>query len=206
MKSGNYITIKHWSGRQHNWPQLCNNIYPIIKGGTMEEQQMEDRLWNYIDGLGDDAENSAIENLLATQLEWKNKYRELLEVHALMSHSELEEPSLRFTKNVMEQIARYQVAPATRNYINNHIIWGIGGFFVLMVLGFLVYGFGQINWSQGSSPGWMSQYHLDKKMDWSKMLNPTFTSVFLLINVVLGLVLLDMYLHRKNNTLPHKGI
>ena len=43
-------------------------------------------------------------------------------------------------------------------------------------------------------------------MDWSKMLNPTFTSVFLLINVVLGLVLLDMYLHRKNNTLPHKGI
>ena len=93
---------------------------------------MEERLWNYIDGLSAAEERSAIEQLLESNVEWHSKYRELLEVHKLLKETELEEPSMRFTRNVMEEISRLQIAPATRNYINKKIIYGLGAFFVAL--------------------------------------------------------------------------
>ena len=86
-----------------------------------------------------------IEQLLQNDAEWKTKYDELLQVNELLQSSELEAPSLRFTKNVMEEIARLHIAPATKSYINKKIIWGIGFFFIAMLLGFLIYGFGQMS-------------------------------------------------------------
>lgn len=169
------------------------------------QQNMENRLWDFIDGSGNAEERTAIEKLIAENLEWQRKYRELLEVHQLMSGSELEAPSLRFTKNVMEEIARYQVAPATKSYIDKKIIWGIGSFFIIMILGFVIYGFAQVNWSAGSSTGIVSQYNekLDK-IEWSKFFNNTYTTIFMMVNVVLGLVLLDLYLGRRKKQSTHK--
>src|SRR5215213_8207408 len=105
-----------------------------------QQQQIEERLWTYIDGQCAADEQSAIEKLLQSNVEWQSKYRELLEVHQMLQQSELEEPSLRFTRNVMEEIARMQIAPAAKSYINKKIIYGIGGFFITMIVGFLIYG------------------------------------------------------------------
>jgi hypothetical protein len=157
---------------------------------------MDERLWEYIDGNSDETEKKFIDELLRSNLEWRDKYAELLEVHQLMqSHLELEEPSMRFTQNVMEDIAKYQIAPATKSYINKNIIRGIGGFFIIMVLGMIVYGFAQVNWSTTGSD---STLPVDfSAVDWSKMLNNTYMNIFMMVNVVLGLVLLDMYLGKK---------
>src|SRR5215213_5876555 len=111
------------------------------------QQQMEERLWNYIDGASETEERSAIQKLLDSNVEWQSTYKELLEVHQLLHSSELEEPSMRFSRNVMEEIGRLQIAPATKNYINKKIIYGLGAFFIVMIAGFLVFGFSQINWS-----------------------------------------------------------
>src|SRR3981081_1327101 len=116
-----------------------------------KEQQIEIQLWDYIDGLTPVNEKSSIEKLISENMEWKTKYHELLELRSLINSAELEEPSLRFTKNVMEGIAKYNIAPATKKYINNKIIWGITIFFLAAITGFLIYGIGQINWKQGSS-------------------------------------------------------
>jgi hypothetical protein len=156
-------------------------------------RDMDERLWNYIDGTSEIAERSAIEQLIQTNAEWKAKYHELLEVNSLLQSSELEEPSLRFTKNVMEEIARLHIAPATGTYINNRIIWGIGIFFIAVIVGFLVYGFGQIDWS--SSEGKMPVDF--GKIDYSKFFSNTYMNVFIMVNVVLGLFLLDRYLANK---------
>ncbi len=43
--------------------------------------EIEVRLWEYIDGFSDAQEKSAIEKLIAENAEWKAKYHELLEVH-----------------------------------------------------------------------------------------------------------------------------
>ncbi|HLX67703.1 MAG TPA: hypothetical protein VKR41_11930, partial [Puia sp.] len=68
---------------------------------------MEERLWDFIDGLSSPTEKSAIEALIAANLEWKRKYHELLDIHQLATGSGLDEPSMRFTRNVMETIARH---------------------------------------------------------------------------------------------------
>jgi len=114
---------------------------------------------------------------------------------------------LRFTKNVMERIAKYQIAPATRSYINNKIIWGIGFFFIALVVGFLVYGFGQIDWNANNDtklPIDISKIDINK-VDFSKFFNNTYVNVFMMINVVLGLMLLDRYLASKKKKLQKEA-
>lgn len=168
----------------------------------MNTQQMEERLWSYIDGVSEPEEKSAIEQLLQSNVEWQSKYRELLEVHQLLQQSELEEPSMRFTMNVMEEIARLKIAPATKSYINKKIIYGIGAFFLVMILGFLIYGFSQIDWAAGNNS--KSVIPIDfGKVDFSVFFNNTYVNMFMMLNVVLGLMFLDRYLNKKRQERMH---
>ena len=154
----------------------------------------EQRLWDYIDGISDAKEKTLIEQLIETQAAWKVKYHELLEVQQLLQSSELDEPSMRFTRNVMEEISKLQIAPATKSYINKNIIRGLAIFFISMVVGFLVYGFGQIDWT---SPG-DSALPVDfSRVDYSRMFNNDWINAFMMINVILGLFLFDRYLAAK---------
>ena len=158
------------------------------------QQNIEERLWDYIDGISSVNEKSAVAALLESNAEWKAKYHELLEVNHLMRSTELEAPSMRFSKNVMEEIAKLHIAPATKTYINKKIIWGIGFFFIALIVGFLVYGFGQIDWNAKGD----TKLPVDlSKVDYSKIFNNTYVNVFMMINVVLGLFLLDRYLANK---------
>ena len=165
--------------------------------------QMEERLWDYIDGLSSLTEQSAIEALIAENMEWQRKYKELLNVHQMMHETELDAPSMRFSKNVMEEIARLHVAPATKTYINKNIIRSIGAFFLAMIAGFLVYCLGQFKWSgSGSSSTFLPRYDLNidskmKEFNWGKVFNSGYTNVFMLVLDIIGLVMLDMYLQRK---------
>jgi len=159
------------------------------------EMNMEERLWDYIDGLSSTDEKSFIEQLITENAHWKAKYEELLDTHQLMkNHLELDAPSMRFTQNVMEEIARLQITPATKNYINSKIIWGIGIFFLTLLTGMIGYGLSQINWTSGGD----TNLPVDlTKVNWNVMFNNTYTNVFIMINIVLGLILLDMYLNKK---------
>ncbi|HET6256900.1 MAG TPA: hypothetical protein VFE32_22705 [Puia sp.] len=164
-----------------------------------EEVNIEDRLWDYIDGLNSPAEKTAVEALIAANAEWQRKYKELLNVHQLMSSSELDEPSMRFTRNVMEEIARYQVAPATKTYINKNIIRGIGAFFLSLITGLLVFCLTQVKWSSAgnlSKKGPSFDIGFDK-IDYGKLFGSLPVTLFMFITVILGLVLLDMYLQQK---------
>jgi len=184
--------------------------YKWIKVKDMNtEQTIEDRLWEYIDGIS--SERSAIENLLATNREWQHKYQELLNVHQLLNDSELDAPSMRFTKNVMEEIARHHVAPAARTYINKNIIRSIGAFFLTLIVGFIVWIFAHVSWGAGDNNtssllNTKPDLGLDKplsninNLDYSKAINGTWLSLFMLISVIMGFVLLDMYLQRKKRS------
>src|ERR1700722_17085153 len=201
MKYERYTANNHLTADLKNWSELYTD--PTIKSMNTK-QPIEDRLWDYIDGISSPAERSAIDELLAANLEWQQKYRDLLNVHQLLNTSELDEPSMRFTKNVMEEIARHHVAPATKTYINKNIIRGIGAFFLTMILGFVTYILAQFKWSaagSGSSTilGTNPNLNLERlnTVNVSKAFNSTYITVFLLIAVVMGFMLLDMYLQRK---------
>jgi hypothetical protein len=93
----------------------------------------------------------------------------------------------------MEEISKLHIAPATKTYINKNIIRGIAIFFITLIVAFLAYGFGQIDWTaQGDT-----KMPVDlSKVDYSKFFNNTYMNVFMMINVVLG-VLLDRFLANK---------
>jgi hypothetical protein len=161
--------------------------------------EIEARLWAYIDGFSEAQEAAEIQRLIEENAVWRARYHELLEVHSLIAASELEQPSLRFTMNVMDQIAKFQIAPATKAYINKKIIWGIALFFITTIVGFLVYGFSQMDWSKAGDSKTSFGFDLNK-LDYSEMFKNNFVNVFMMLNVVLGLMLLDRYLsnRRKN--------
>lgn len=163
------------------------------------QHNIEERLWNFIDGTVSSDEKSVIEKLLGSDAEWKAKYHELLQVNNLLKSSAMEEPSMRFTKNVMEEISKLHIAPATKSYINKKIIWGIGFFFITLIVGFLIYGFGQMDFT--SDPETTLSKNINKidfsKLDLSKFFSNTWVNVFMMVNVVLGLFLLDVYLSNK---------
>ncbi len=163
-----------------------------------KNEDMEFRLWDYIDGQGNDKERSAIEQLIAANSQWRMKYEELIDVHSLMQNVELEQPSMRFTKNVMEEIAKFHIGPATKKYIDQKVIWSIGIFFITVIVGFVIYGFSQVDWSAGGSDNGVFGINFSE-VDYNRMFNNTYINLFMMLNVVLGLMLLDRYLSNRNN-------
>jgi hypothetical protein len=164
-----------------------------INNEFSKDEEIEARIWAYIDGLSE--EESFVEQLIRENAEWRAKYHELLELNQLLHATELEHPSMRFTKNVMEEITKVHIAPATKVYINKNIIRGIAAFFITVIVGFLVYGFSQVDWSVGNSD---SSVGIDfTQVDYSKIFNNTFVNIFIMANVILGLMLLDRYLTSK---------
>ena len=164
-----------------------------INNEFSHDEEMEARIWAYIDGLSE--EKSFIEQLIRENAVWRAKYNELIELNQFLHATELEQPSMRFTKNVMEEISKIQIAPATKEYINKYIIRGIAAFFITVIVGFLIYGFSQVNWSAGNAS---SHAGIDfTQVDYSRMFNNTFVNLFMMANIILGLMLLDRYLTSK---------
>lgn len=160
------------------------------------QRSMEERLWEFIDGHSTAEEHSVIEKLLQDDAEWKSRYNELLQVNEMLRDSELEQPSLRFTKNVMEEISKLHIAPATKNYLNQKIIWGIGIFFIAMLVAILIFGFSQAL-GTSSEP---SRFNVSKeieKFDLSRFFSNAWVNGMMMVNVVIGLFLLDNYLSSR---------
>jgi hypothetical protein len=166
------------------------------------EQEMEKRIWEFIDGHCSEEEKGVIRQQLADNPVWRSKFDELMTVHNLLRQEALEMPSMRFTKNVMEEITRFQVAPATKNYINKNVIRGISAFFLIMIGGLFIYFLGEIHWSGNSTGTLLPAYNLGaSKLNWGKMLNNSYVTIFMGISAILGLILIDKYLQtRKNRT------
>ena len=159
-------------------------------------QNMDSRLWEYIDGMGSEAERSLIENLIATNQAWREKYHELMDFNSSLPELvDLEVPSMRFTRNVMEEIGRHHIAPSANSYINKRIIYGIAGFFLALITGFLIYAIGQIDWSVS---GGQSTLPIDfSKVNYSRVFSNNYVNAFMILNSVLGLMLLDRYLAQQ---------
>lgn len=168
----------------------------------MNRLEMEEKLWSYIDGFSTESDKAAVETLLKTEPVWKEAYQELLSVQQLLNSSELEEPSMRFTRNVMEEIAKFHIAPAAKTYINKNIVYGLGIFFAVMIIGLLVFTAILVNSSPTSSHSF--NINLDK-FEWGKLFDSTYLKIFLMVNTVLVLVLFDKYLSGRKQAATKKA-
>ncbi|MBE7173341.1 MAG: hypothetical protein INR73_22400 [Williamsia sp.] len=163
----------------------------------MSRLEMEEKLWSYIDGFSTEADKAEVEDLLKRDTLWKDTYHELLSVQQLLHSAELEEPSMRFTRNVMEEIAKLHIAPAAKTYINKNIVYGLGIFFTVMIAGLLVFAAVLIGSSTTTSS---AAFHTNlDKFDWGKLFDSVYLKIFLMVNTVLVLMLVDKYLSGKKH-------
>jgi hypothetical protein len=166
------------------------------------QQSIEERLWEYIDGTCSAQEKSTIDKFLQENEQWKLVFEELMDIQQMLASSELEQPSLRFAKNVVEKIPSFNISPIPKKYINKKIIWAIGAIFITLITGFLIYGFAQIDWTSTTKTNFPIDF---SKINFSKYFNNTYASIFMMINVVLGLMLLDRFVASKKNEVHHSS-
>lgn len=153
---------------------------------------IEEQLWNYIDGNCDANEKAAIEAKLMVDLHYQKVYQELLLVHQELNAIDLDEPSLSFTRNVMDQV-KLEPRPVTlKTKVDTRIIYSIGAFFVLSILGLFGYAI-----SVSHIDFTFQMPKIDFAQDTAKLFNPTFLNIFVLVDVGLALVYLDRYLRRR---------
>jgi anti-sigma factor RsiW len=163
--------------------------------------KQEEQLWDYIDGLSSEAESAEIAAKLATDEQFQQLYVQLLEVNQqLETHLEIDEPSMSFTRNVMEQV-QHEIAPVKlKTKVDNRIIYAIGGFFALSLVSILVYAIATAVPNFTSS---IPSLNLENKFD--GLLDTKVIMIFLFVNAVLLLIYLDGFLRKGMKKAQKKG-
>jgi hypothetical protein len=162
-----------------------------------QHEEMEMQIWEYIDNTCDNAARQRISILLAQDVAWREKYDGLLALHSGISESlEMEQPSMRFTKNVMEAVAGVHMAPATKKYINKAVIRGIAAFFIITIGLSVGYAIATADWHFRS----FRHSHGVKSDELGFLFNSNVFNLFVAINVVLALLLVDKLLRKRTQT------
>ncbi|TWJ03276.1 hypothetical protein JN11_00813 [Mucilaginibacter frigoritolerans] len=156
---------------------------------------IEEILWNYIDGHCTPDEQNTIIELIAKDEAYRLKYQELMSLNKEFMAMEIDEPPMAFTYNVMEAIRTEHAQQPLKAAINNRIIMGIAAFFVLTIVTLLVYALSHVSLPTGSHPAAPASNL--KIPDLKSFLSKPVMQVFFFFDVVLGLYLFDTYLRRK---------
>jgi len=153
---------------------------------------IEQQLWDYIDGNLDESSKKAIEEKIALNAEFKSQYEDLLKLNLVFDGMDLDEPSMSFTRNVMESVAIVPAPVAMKTKVDKKIIYGIGGFFVISLLALLGYVFYNVNLE-------MPKFDLKVNLDFNleKYITPSAIYAFLFADLVIGLIFLDQFLRKK---------
>ena len=154
---------------------------------------IEEQLWNYIDGTATADEQQAISRMIGQDGQIRLKYLELLQLSNEFSAMELDEPPMAFTYNVMEAIRKEEAMKPLKASINTNIIKGISGFFLLVILAFVVLLLLNINWLAGGGTNPVT-FKLPQVQNY--FTGPVMR-IFLYIDVVLGLYFFNRYLRRE---------
>lgn len=155
----------------------------------------EEQLWSYIDGTCSTTEHQAITLLIEQNDNYRSRYNELLLLNAEFAAMELDEPPMAFTYKVMEGIRTEEARQPLKAAINQRIIYGIAGFFILTILALLAFALSNVQWSAVNNG-----IKIPEQININQVKN-IFTGPlmqgFLFFDLVLGLYLLDDYLRKK---------
>lgn len=154
---------------------------------------IEEQLWNYIDGNCTAEESNAIAARIATDEQVAQLYAELMEVNATLQTIELDEPSMSFTRNVMEQVKVELKPVALKTKVDQRIVYAIGAFFVAALV--FIFGYAIAN-SNVSFEFTMPKVDLAFA---HKLVSPTTLKIFLFVDVILALIYIDSYVRKGKN-------
>jgi len=108
---------------------------------------------------------------------------------------ELSVPSPDFSKKVMGTIEGVRIAPPSRTYISNKVVYGFGLFFLLLIAAAVVWALVSFNWSAAGK--FVSAIEL-RKLNLSQYITHKTLNSLLFLNILLGLIFLDKYFLRRS--------
>ena len=163
----------------------------------MQQSSIQEQIWNYIDGSATAAEIIYVEKMLSA-------YHKQSELHQLLTNeTDLEQPSMRFSKNVMDSLAGITPKPATKTYVNKYIIRSIAAFFILTIAATLIYALTQVNWNTDGGNTNLLPFDLNQisvpQLSIAKYFNSTVLNATLMVTLVLGLMFFDSFLRQKKS-------
>ena len=113
---------------------------------------MEEKLWQYIDGTCSDEVRLAIATLIENDAAWHTAFNDMLQLDNSISNISLDEPSMAFSYNVMEGIRAQEASKPLKTATNNYVIGAIAGFFILTIIVVMVLLFSQSGLNIAASP------------------------------------------------------
>ncbi|AOM76658.1 hypothetical protein BFS30_05485 [Pedobacter steynii] len=156
---------------------------------------MEEEIWDYIDGNASPEQTLSVEAKIASDPVYSSLYKELLAIDEQMNGMDLEEPSMSFTRNVMEQV-KLEIAPvALKTKVDKRIIYSIMSFFVCTIVAILVYVFSNSTFTLPDLD--FKTTFQTEQLDFTKYVTPAFIKGFLFIDLLLALVFVDSLLRRR---------
>ncbi|KLT64570.1 anti-sigma factor [Pedobacter sp. BMA] len=152
--------------------------------------RIEEQLWDYIDGNLDEAHAKTIADQIHSNPELKHQYEQLVSLNLTLNALSQDEPSLSFTRNVMESIAHEPQPVALTTKVNKKLIYGIGLILVLPLFSMFAY---IVYYSDLRLP----DFNLNLNFNLKKFFTPTAFNIFIFSDIVIGLIFLDHLLRSK---------
>ena len=156
---------------------------------------IEQRIWDFLDGIGTDDERKLTGQLIENDFEYRKVYENLKSFNKLVSTVELEEPSMSFTRNLIDKINLEPNPGTIRSLIDKRIVYGITAFFLITIFALLGFLFYQVDWSQNSGFGTLEYKSL--VIDTSKFQNNTLINIFFFSDIIIGLYFLDVFFRNR---------
>jgi len=161
---------------------------------------MEEKLWQYIDGTCSDEERLAITALIENDAAWHSAFNDMLQLDNSISNISLDEPSMAFSYNVMEGIRAQEASKPLKTATNNYVIGAIAGFFVLAIIMVIALIFSEGRLSIANSL-------VDVSLpDFSVPKNSGAIKIFFYVDIMLLLFLADAFFRRKRNNTIAKSV
>lgn len=95
---------------------------------------MEEKLWEYIDGTCSGEERVAIAALIEKDAVWRTAFNNMRAINSEISEMTLDEPSMAFSYKVMEGVRALEASKPLKTSVSKYIIGGIAGFLVLTIV------------------------------------------------------------------------
>jgi len=156
---------------------------------------MEEKLWQYIDGTCSNDERLAIAALIEKDAAWRAAYNNIFTINDDVSALTLDEPSMAFSYKVMEGIRAQEAAKPLKTATNTYVIGAIAGFFILAIIIIMMFllinGGGNVNVNLPA---------------FSVLTNSSAIKVFFYTDVILLLFFVDTFLRRKRSSGEAKSV
>jgi cell division septal protein FtsQ len=170
---------------------------------NIENSEIEFIVWQYHHQLLAPIEQDEVALKITDSDIWKNALDKIIQEELQLQVLEEEQPSMRFTKNIMEAIQPLEIKKPIHNYVNKKIIRLAAAYFLFVIALTIVLLGIQIAQHWDSSKSLQINLSLINPTQISTMthfISPQLVYCFYGINLVTGMILLQNYLiHRVKN-------